>query len=268
LEFTIKRIEVLKNLSLLMVLVIAQMTCDSGERGHSNNWISLFNGKSFDGWHIKITGHELNDNYANTFRVDDGIMKVSYDQYKEFNGKFGHIFYKDKFSHYLLRLEYRFVGDQIPGGPGWAFRNSGVMVHSQSPESMAKNQEFPVSVEVQFLGGNGKDERHTGNVCTPGTHIVMDSLVTNHCIDSGSKTYHGDQWVTIEVEVRGNTIIKHRVDGEIVLEYEKPQLDDSDPDAQNLGKNRDKMLYEGYIALQAESHPVEFRKIEILLLDR
>ena len=129
-----------------------------------------------------------------------------------FEGKFGHIFYKDKFSHYILRVEYRFVGDQTPGGPGWAFRNSGIMIHSQSPESMTRGQRFPVSVEVQLLGGNGRDERSTGNVCTPGTHIVMDGeLVTRHCIRSRSKTYHGDQWVTMEVEVHGNSIIKHIV---------------------------------------------------------
>jgi hypothetical protein len=168
-----------------------------------NRWISLLNGKDLDGWTVKITGHELNDNYDNTFRVEDGILKVSYDQYEKFDGKFGHLFYKDKFSDYVLRVQYRFVEDQTPEGPGWAFRNSGIMLHSQSPESMTKDQSFPVSIEAQLLGGNGKDERSTGNVCTPGTHIVMDGkLVTQHCIPSRSKTYHGDQWVTMEVEVQ------------------------------------------------------------------
>jgi len=228
---------------------------------------SLFNGKNLEGWTVKIAGHELNDNYGNTFRVEDGILKVSYDQYDKFNGKFGHLFYKDKFSNYVLRVQYRFVGKQTPGGPGWAFRNSGIMLHSQSPESMTKDQDFPVSIEAQLLGGNGEDERSTGNVCTPGTHIVMNGeLVTRHCIPSRSKTYHGDQWVTMEVEVHGNSIIKHIVNGKVVLEYEKPQLDENDPDAQKLFVNGEKMLHEGYISLQAESHPVEFRKVEILPL--
>ena len=260
-------LKTLKGLSGLMLLAGTLLACDSGERGqHFDNWISIFNGKNLEGWQVKITSHELNDNYANTFRVEDGVLKVSYDQYPQFDGKFGHIFYRDKFSHYILRLEYRFVGEQTPGGPGWAFRNSGIMVHSQPPESMSKNQDFPVSVEVQFLGGNGTDDRSTGNVCTPGTHIVMDSLVTRHCIDSSSRTYHGDQWVTVEVEVRGNSTIKHLVNGEVVLEYNHPQLDENDPDAQKLIKSEDKMLSEGFIALQAESHPVEFRKIEVLPL--
>ncbi len=231
-------------------------------------WISLFNGKDLKEWKIKVTGHELNDNHGNTFRVENGILKVSYDQYEKFDGKFGHLFYKEPFSHYRLRVEYRFVGEQAPGGPGWAFRNSGIMLHCQSPESMREEQNFPVSIEAQLLGGNGTDERPTGNVCSPGTHIVMDNkLITQHCIQSDSETYHGDQWVTMEVEVHGNSTIRHIVNGRVVLEYEQPQLDEKDSDAQRLIKNGDKMLHGGYIALQAESHPVEFRKVEILPLE-
>jgi hypothetical protein len=234
-----------------------------------DRWISLFNGKDLDGWTVKIKGHEPGDNYGNTFRVEDGVMKVAYDQYADFGGKFGHIFYKEKFSHYVLRVEYRFVGDQCRGGPGWALRNSGAMIHSQSVASMGKDQNFPVSIEVQFLGGDGRAERPTGNLCTPGTHVVMGGqLITRHCTNSRSKTFHGDQWVTAEVEVRGNATIKHKVNGETVLEYEKPQLDDKDADARPLIKNGEKMLSEGYIALQAESHPVEFRKVELLPLAR
>ncbi len=253
---------------LCCVLITTLSSCAAEQDSTSkSNRISLFNGKNLDGWKVKITGHELNDNYGNTFRVENGILKVSYDQYDKFDGKFGHLFFEDKFSHYILRLQYRFVGDQTPGGPGWAFRNSGIMLHCQSPESMAKDQSFPVSIEAQLLGGNGKDERSTGNVCTPGTHIVMDSqLVTSHCISSSSKTYHGDQWVTMEVEVNGNSIIRHIVNGQVVLEYERPQLDENDPDARKLIVNGEKMLHEGYISLQAESHPVEFRKVEILPL--
>jgi hypothetical protein len=230
-------------------------------------WIPLFNGKDLDGWKPKITGYELGQNYADTFRVENGILKVAYDKYPKFDDRFGHLFYERPFSKYRLRIEYRFVGEQCPGAPDWAFRNSGVMIHGQSPESMGKDQKFPVSIEVQFLGGHGKDKRPTGNVCTPGTNIVMrDKLITQHCTESSSKTYHGDEWITVEAEVHGNGIIKHIVNGETVIEYEKPQLDDSDPDARKLIKNGDKMLHEGSISLQAESHPIEFRKVEILPL--
>ena len=194
-------------------------------------------------------------------------MKVSYDQYDKFNGKFGHLFYKKDFSNYILRMEYRFTGDQAPGGPGWAFRNSGVMIHGQSAQSMAKGQNFPVSIEVQTLGGNGTNERSTGNLCTPGTNVVYnDKLDKRHCINSNSQTYHGDQWVTLEIEVHGNEVIKHKINGEIVMEYTNPQLDERDGDAKKLITGDDLMLYGGSISLQAESHPVEYRNIELLPL--
>ena len=164
------------------------------------------------------------DNYGDTFRVEDGVLKVGYDKYPKFDAKFGHLFSKQSYSNYKLRIEYRFVGEQCPGGPAWALRNSGVMIHSQHVDSMRKDQEFPVSIEVQFLGGGEKGERHTGNVCTPGTHIVMDGkLITQHCIDSKSKTYRGSEWVTVEVEVHGHGKIIHKVNGEPVISYEKPQ---------------------------------------------
>ncbi|MCP3914727.1 MAG: sulfatase-like hydrolase/transferase [bacterium] len=239
-------------------------------RPKKGEWLPLFNGKNLDGWTVKITGHELGDNYKDTFRVENGLLRVTYDGYERFDGKFGHLFFDAPFASYKLRVEYRFVGEQCPGGPGWAFRNSGVMLHGQSAESMTVDQEFPVSIEAQMLGGGGEGTRTTGNLCTPGTHVVFgDELVKRHCTNSTSKTYHGDQWVTLEVEVRGGDVIRHVMDGETVLEYHKPQLDESDADAQRLRASGTRnMLRQGTISLQAESHPLEFRKVEIQLLGR
>ncbi|MDZ7316522.1 MAG: DUF1080 domain-containing protein [candidate division KSB1 bacterium] len=248
-------------------LIIAVLFSACSQKPTNEDWISLFNGVDLSGWTPKIAGYELGENFGNTFRVEDGVLKVGYDQYERFDNRFGHLFYKQKFSHYILRLEYRFLGEQTPGAPDWAFRNSGIMIHCQDPSTMAKEQSFPVSIEVQLLGGNGRDERPTGNVCTPGTNIVLaGKLETQHCITSSSPTFHGDQWVTAEVEVHGAGRIIHRINGETVLEYEQPQLDPQDPDAQKLITGDNLLLSEGYIALQAESHPVEFRNIRIKLL--
>lgn len=231
-------------------------------------WIQLFNGKNLAGWDLKITGHDLNDNYGDTFKAENGVLKVGYDKYTTFDNKFGHIYTKEKYSHYKLRIEYRFVGEQAKDGPGWATRNSGVMIHSQSAQSVLKNQDFPISLEVQFLGGLGKGPRTTGNLCTPGTNVVMNGkLETTHCINSISETFDGDQWVTAEVEVHGNGEVKHIINGKTVISYEKPQIgggavNNFDPNVKKDGA----MLEEGHIALQAESHPVEFRKVEILKL--
>ncbi len=243
----------------------------SAEVQKAEEWISLFNGKDLTGWTPKITGHASGENFGNTFRVEDGLLKVNYDKYGEFGGQFGHLFYKEKFSHYVLRVEYRFVGDQCKGGPGWAIRNSGIMFHAQAPQEMRKEQEFPVSVEFQFLGGVTEAQRPTGSVCTPGTNIVMvKELITRHCTTSKSKTFPGDQWVVAELHVNGSGTVKHVINGDTVMEYERPQLDPKDEDAAKIIKSRDGMLLleDGYIALQAESHPVEFRKVEVKVLKK
>lgn len=254
--------------AVLLALAVPTTGQDAPAKGE---WIQLFNGKNLDGWTVKVKGFEVGNNYANTFRVENGILKVAYekDKYAPFRGKFGHLFYKEKFSHYILRAEYRFVGEQAAGGPNWAIRNSGLMIHGESPETMAKDQDFPVSIEVQLLGGNGKDERSTANLCTPGTNIVMDGkLILQHCNNSKSRTYHGEQWVTVEVEVHGSKVIRHKVNGELVLEYSEPQYDDREAHSKELAaKQGGKLLIDsGTISLQSESHPVEFRKVELLKL--
>lgn len=242
---------------------------ETTEKPATENWIQLFNGKDLNDWQIKFKGEELGVNYNNTFRVEDSMLRVSYENWPEWNGKFGHIFYKDEFSHYRLRVEYRFVGEQVKNGPGWAFRNNGLMLHGQSAASMELDQDFPVSLEVQLLGGNGTDERSTMNVCTPGTNIVMDSvLIEQHCNNSNSKTYHGDDWVTVEVEVHGGGIVRHFVEGVEVMHYEKPQLDPRDPYYQKLlPADGNIIITKGTISLQAESHNTDFRKIELLVLE-
>ena len=232
------------------------------------DWVQLFNGKDLDGWTPKITGNVLGDNFGNTFRVRDGMLAVAYDKYTKFDEKFGHIFYKEPFSHYIIAVEYRFVGDQAPAGPAWAIRNSGIMVHCQKPETMTKDQDFPISIEVQLLGGSGTGTRTTANLCTPGTNVVMKGkLFTPHCVNSTSQTYHGDQWVRVEAEVHGNSVVTHRVNGETVLTYEMPQVGGGNVGKHDPAAKKDGLLLEsGYISLQSESHPIEFRKVELLNL--
>ncbi|QHT70920.1 DUF1080 domain-containing protein [Rhodocytophaga rosea] len=237
-------------------------------------WKPLFNGKNLEGWDIKIAGHPLNENYKNTFRFENGMVRISYDEYDRFNDKYGHMYYKEPFSHYILRFEYRFTGKQTPGGASWNVRNSGIMFHSQSAKSLTLGQEFPVSLEYQTLGGLDKGERHTGNLCTPGTIVHMDGkLNPNHCIDSDSKTYNGDGWVKGQILVLGDSLISHIVEGDTVLSYQQPQIGEANwaqgkEDAYSaIWKSKNgQALKEGYIALQAESHPIDFRNVELLNL--
>ncbi|QBQ40464.1 3-keto-disaccharide hydrolase [Sphingobacterium psychroaquaticum] len=227
--------------------------------------IQLFNGKDIKDWTPKIRLHEVGENYANTFRVEDGLLKVRYDGYDDFKQQYGHLAYNKAFGYYLLKVEYRFVNEQVKGGEGWAWRNSGAMLHGQDPKTMLKDQDFPISIEGQFLGGNGKDARTTSNLCTPGTNVVMkEKLFTPHCISSTSNTYHGDQWVTAEFLVLGDSVIKHILDKQVVLEYQKPQIGGGNVDKYDPAQKQDgKLLDKGFIYLQSESHPIDFRKVEL-----
>ncbi len=248
--------------ALLLITVIAvSASCKS--KTEKEEWVKLFNGTDLEGWTPKFSGYEAGVNYKNTFRVVDGVIAADYSEYETFNGEFGHLFYNEPFTSYKLKMEYRFLGEQVEGGASWAFRNSGVMFHSQSPESMLKDQDFPVSIEAQFLGGAGEGERPTGNLCTPGTHVTIDNeLVTRHCTESSSKTFNGDQWVSFQLEVYGDSLIRHIVNGDTVLTYSKPVIGGELPEGYPMTEGA--TLSGGYISIQAESHPVQFRNIEIM----
>ena len=269
----------LKNYLLVVLFLAFVYGCAEKEVNTKEEWQPLFNGKDLTGWDIKIKDIPLNENYKNTFRVEDSMIRVSYDQYEKFDDKFGHLYTQSPYSFYKLKFQYRFVGDQVPGAPSWANQNSGIMLHSQSGKSVELHQNFPVSLEFQFLCGNGKDTIPTGNVCTPGTFLTHDGkLFTGHIKNSNSKTYLKDEWVSGIAEVYGDSLIRHIINGDTVLTYTNAMIGEGFVGPQNnwgWANIMDSMIWvnkantplsEGYIALQAESQPVDFRKIEILNL--
>ena len=261
-----------RDLTRLLTLLIffVHNLIEAQNTNPKQDWVTLFNGKDIVDWFVKIHHHEIGDNYGNTFRVEDSLLKVRYDQYDNFNERFGHLYYKTPFSYYHLKLEYRFTGEWRQDAPAYTILNSGVMFHSQDPHTMPKEQDWPISIEMQLLGGlsDGKP-RPTGNMCSPGTHVVYKGkLDTRHCIDSRSKTYVGDQWISAELIVLGDSLITHIINGDTVLQYSKPQIGGPvvnrfDPAQKTDGK----ILNEGFIALQSEGQPIDFRKIEILNLE-
>ena len=255
-------------LSTLLFLLIGICLSCTKAKSSSGEWVDLFNGKNLEGWTPKITGYPLGENYGNTFRVENGLLTVSYDKYYRFDNRFGHLFYEKPFEDYHLKIEYRFIGEQAEGGALWALRNSGVMIHAQDPATMREQQDFPISLEAQFLGGLGDGARPTGNLCTPGTHVTMSGVLEEtHCINAKAKTYNGDDWVTIEI-ISKDGVISHVLEGETVIEYANPVIgggvvNNFDPEVKIDGK----ALNGGYIALQSESHPIQFRSVQIKQLD-
>jgi Domain of Unknown Function (DUF1080) len=259
----VKRSNIIIAVSVLLLL----SSCQSQQSAQKNQqWIPLFNGKDINDWFVKIHHHAVNTNFGNTFRVEDGMIKVRYDEYGDFNDQFGHLYYKTPFSWFHLVVEYRFVGELQKGAPSYTLRNSGVMFHSQDPRTMPVEQDWPISVEMQFLGGLGDGKpRPTGNMCSPGTEVVYQGkIASSHCISSSSKTYDGDQWVRAELIVLGDSLVTHVINGDTVLRYSKPQIGGGvvnryDPTIKQDGK----LLSSGFIALQSEGQPIDFRKVEL-----
>lgn len=250
-------------MKLLLIFALIAAPLQAADDG----WKSIFNGKDLTGWTPKLVGHKLGEDPKKTFVVRDGKIAVDYTSYEKWGNSFGHLFYKSEFTNYRIRLEYRFIGKQLQGGPGWANVNSGIMLHCQNPETMGKDQKFPVSLEFQLLG-KFKGPRTTANLCTPGTFVTINGKVNKaHCISTETQAGEIDEWVTAEAEVHGGKIVKHLINGKLAIEYSDPRLDARDITAQPLIElqGNDK-LTSGWISLQSESHPCEFRKIEILEL--
>lgn len=227
-------------------------------------WIALFNGSDLNGWTPKFMGHPLGENIRDTFRVENGVLTVSYENHESWDELYGHLFYDVRpFSHYWIRAEYRFVGEQVPGAPDWAWRNNGLMLHAQPPATMGLNQDFPVSVEVRLLGGDSLfSQRPTANMCSIGATVLLHGRrPTDRCVESEAETFRGDQWVLVEAEVRGSEVVRHYVNGRRVMEYSDLLLNEPQPWSPTMA------LEAGYVGIQAESHPTEFRRIEILELN-
>lgn len=260
----------IKKYRLIGIVFLAGVlfSCQPGNanKSNANEWQTLFNGKDLNDWVVKIHHHELGDNHANTFRVVDGIIQVNYDEYGPFNERYGHLFFKEPFSSFHLKWTYRFTDQWLEDAPSYTYRNSGVMFHSQSPESILKEQDWPISVEWQMLAEAEEGvERPTGNMCSPGTEVFFEGeMDPRHCINSSSDTYRWDEWVEAELIVYEDSLVIHKVNGETVLEYTQPQIGGGvvngyDPEVKHDGK----ALKEGYIGLQSEGQGVEFKDIKI-----
>lgn len=253
----------MKRTFTLLVLFITALTAYTQTKAtyKTDEWIPIFNGKNLDGWIPKVTGYKAGENPLEGFRVENGILKIDYSKFAAFNGRFGHLFYHEKLSSYILRVEYRFVGEMLPDAPGYCYRNSGVMIHSESPWSMDIVENWPVSLETQLLGSTSKIKQTTANICTPGTTIAWKGVPTEeHCLNSTSKYYQDGEWVTLDIIVNGSASIFHIIDGDTVMAYSKPRIGGFLL-SENYPVKARTLLEDGYIALQAEGQPVEFRKI-------
>ncbi len=272
--------KILFNTVLGITLSVALGGAANKAWAEDSTWVQLFNGKDLSDWDIKFAGKELNVNFNNTFKVVDSAISVDYSGWTRFSDEFGHAANKTKaYSHYLLRVEYQVGPTQVTGGPAWAVQNNGLMVHSQSMASMTLKQDFPISMETQLLGaGNtGSNPKNTMNLCTPGTAFYNNpsggSVNMEHCVPSTATARPAPgTWAWVSVSVMGDSIIRHfnqkSPTGTPVFTYYRPVYwtgNVANPPANTPANGTP--LKSGYIAIQAETHPYKFRKMELLDLE-
>ncbi|MRI00694.1 DUF1080 domain-containing protein [Kriegella sp. EG-1] len=259
---------------LFFALILLTSSCkekrpqkpQTGTEESKKEWVSIFNGKDLSGWTMKINGYPLAENFGNTFRVEDGLLSIRYDQYgPKLGERFGALFYNKELTNYRLKVEYRFVGETAAGAPDWGYRDSGIQIHTQPPNTVKLNQRFPICLEYNLHGGNGIDERPIGAICGIGTFVEIDGVKsTSSCTPAiKARTFHGDQWVIAEIDVN-NGKMKHFVNAEEIMSYSNPTYDPNNEFAKIFIENGNDSVSSGYISFQSNSHPIDFRKIELL----
>ncbi len=255
---------------LLIFLPFVFQSYDSNkisiEKKGLKKWVKLFNGKNLNNWTPKIAGYKLGENYGNTFRVENGILSIRYNQYDSFRNRFGALYYDKKLTNYRLKVEYRFLGITTPGAPSWGYRDGGIQYHSQPPSTLGLNQSFPVCLEYNLHGGNGTDERPVGEICASGMKVEINGKRnTSFCtLPTVKRTFHGDQWVVAEIEIR-NGKITHFTNGEQILQFNNPSFDSAHAIGKNFISPGNDLVKDGYISFQSNSHPMDFRRIEIMI---
>ncbi len=268
-----KKLRVFASVIALSTILLFMHGCSTlkGDFGktnnpENNNWVAVFNGKDLSGFTMKIKGYPLGENFGNTFRVEDRILKIRYDGYgDDLNGRFGTLYIDRPLANYRLRVTYRFVGETAPGAPDWGYRDSGIQFHGQPPATQKIDQPFPMCLEYNFHGGNGSDDRPTGAACGYGISFEVDGTPnTENCVPAKTPvTLHGDEWVVAELDVNQG-IITHFVNGQEIMRYTNPKYKGSHETAKEFIFGGETSVKEGYVSFQANSHPMDIKRIELL----
>ncbi len=207
--------------------------------GDAAKAISLFDGKSLDGWFVDVPEADGNPEIEPSFIVRDGKL-VSKGTPR------GHLITHKSYKDYRLVVEYRFAAK-----PG----NCGILVHTDSERLRALYNMFPASLEVQMQNGSAGDfwcihenisvpnmaERRKGPPENYGGKQGQSRHIRN--LTDGSENKPGE-WNTMVIEALGDKI-RVWVNGDLVND--------------GFGCTAS----EGQISLQAEGSEVEVRKMEL-----
>jgi len=189
--------------------------------------VALFNGRDFTGWKLFLPDKQADP--AKTWTVSDGVVACT-------GEPAGYMRTEVPYENYCLRLEWRFPKK---GG------NSGVLLHIQEPDKV-----WPKSIEAQLNSGDAGDFW-----VIDGTEFKEHADTANNRVDGrrtaklqASSEKPLGEWNQYEITSKGATITV-KVNGVM----------------QNIANNC--TVTKGFIGLQSEGAPIEFRNITLQPLD-
>lgn len=230
-----------------------------GAGGASDGWVKIFNGQDLTGWSPLIHKSAYKQDPYNTFRADpvNHVIKVTYEDYPNgFEDRCGLLYYDKLLTNYRVRVTYRFLEPQAPGPVSWGKNNTGLMIFGIDPAKVTGDPEFPPLIEIQLLGANSTGGNTTPNMCVPGGMTMKKSTAECGNNHTGVAPPPAAEWVTVEAEVHVKGDTK-------VFQYPNkttPVITMSGPVYQ--GKD----VVNGYLSLQSESQPLEYKDIELMEL--
>jgi len=237
----------------------------------TGGWRPLFTGKNLDDVDTILATKTPTEDPDRFVQVKDGVFHIYRDTPNGKKSPFGYFATKDEYSHFHLRLEYKWGTKKFAPRTN-VVRDAGILYHI-----FDEHKVWPRSIECQI------QEKDTGdlflvygtgatiNVDPKGkTPQYMDPAAGGKLIERGkesgvsrvikSETVEKDGWNTVEVIVRGSESAEHIVNGKLVNRY-------TDLKQFNSATKKWEPLSRGKLAFQVEGAEILYRNIEIKILD-
>lgn len=221
----------------------------------TDGWVNLFNGKDLTGWVPLIHKSKVGENYMDTFRADsvNKVIRIAYDKYpnQSFDGRIGNLYYNKRLTNYRVRVTYRFIEPQAKNPVSWGRNNSALMIFAVDPYTITGDPQLPPMIELQLLGSPSAGGTTSPNYCDLGGMSMQQHSARCGNNGSGKAPNPANQWTTVEAEVHVTGVTK-------VF-----QLPDTTNPAQTMSGPRymNQAVTGGFVALQSESQPIEFKDI-------
>ncbi len=255
-----------KTIIFLLILSLSSSLLNAKKRIDNKDFVSLFNGKNWDGWYKKIRNGSvaLADS---VYQIEKGAIHVFKEVPKgsevenKKNPTHG-LFYTDKvYSKYILKFEYKWGKNKANNYSQFQY-DAGVYYH------VSKDNIWPTGIEYQVRYNDIKDKNHTGDVwgqkgynwtANENNEFAFEAdggkpqpIRGAEHLAKSTKNFNGlnDKWNQCEIIIMGDKYAIHKLNGDIV----------------NVITNLP--FAEGKIGFQSETGEIYYRNIMIKELEK